>query len=99
MNERGNSMGKQFVVVGERIQYLSDFKGRSNTWPEGVWLENGIIGSVSEYHAESPAVIVAGELFEAIPPYAVVQFDNGASTCIDPEAENKRWKRAEGKTK
>ena len=86
-------MIKQFVAIGERIQYLSEYKGRCDSWPEGVWLENGIVGSVAEYHPENPAVIVRGELFEAIPPYAVVQFDNGARTCIDPKEENKRWKR------
>lgn len=86
-------MGKTFVTIGERIQYLSDYRARSNTFPEGAWLENGIIGSVVEYHPEEPAVVVKEELYEAIPPYAVVQFDNGANTCIDPDQENKRWKR------
>lgn len=86
-------MTRQFVASGERIQYISDHKGHSGAWPEGVWLENGIIGTVIEYHPEAPAVTVMGELFEAIPPYAIVEFDNGASTCIDPEDENKRWKR------
>lgn len=84
-------MEKQFVTIGERIKYLSNHRGRSEAWAKGVWLENGIVGSVVEYHPESPAVTVRGELFEAIPPYAVVQFDNGANTCIDPDQENKRW--------
>lgn len=86
-------MEKPFVTIGERIQYISDHRARSDAWPEGVWLENGIIGSVVEYHPEDPAVVVKGELYEALPPYAVVQFDNGAKTCIDPDQENKRWER------
>lgn len=84
---------KQFIKIGERIQYIGDSKFRSTKWPEGAWIENGILGTVTEYHPEEPEVILPGETFEAIPAYAVVKFDNGAETCIDPEEENTRWRK------
>ena len=86
-------MTEQFIKVGDRIRYIGDSKFRRGDWPEGAWIEYGIEGFVSEFHEESPEVILPGETFEAIPPYAVVKFDNGGETCIDPEEENERWQR------
>jgi len=80
-----------FVEVGDRIRYIAELKSRSDAWPEGVWLEPGIEGAVTEYHPPQPEVVVRG--FEELPAYAVVKFDNGASTCIDPEDEGKRWEK------
>ena len=86
---------KPFVKVGERVRFIGSSRSRYGRWPEGKWLEHGVTGTVSEYHPESPAVTVGGELFEAIPPYAVVRWDLGgeSDTCIDSEDEGKRWER------
>lgn len=86
---------KPFVKVGERVRFIGSSRSRYERWPEGKWLEHGVTGTVSEYHPESPAVTVGGELFEAIPPYAVVRWDLGgeSDTCIDSEDEGKRWER------
>lgn len=82
-----------FIRVGDRVRYIGELKGHSGSWPEGVWLEKGNEGTVTEYHPLLPEVVVAGERFEAIPAYAVVTFDNGASRAIDPEDEGERWER------
>lgn len=87
----------EFIKVGDRVRYIGELKSRSDAWPEGVWLERGIEGTVTEYHPRQRAVVVRGERFEGLPAYAVVKFDNGALTCIDPEDEGKRWERIKGK--
>ncbi len=84
---------KEFVSVGERIRYIGTSKYRDETWPKDAWLEKGITGTVTEFHEESPEVIAGGERFEAIPPYAVVTWDFGGRTAIDPETENIDWQR------
>ncbi len=83
--------GIAFIKVGDRVRYIGKIKGRSETWPEGVWLEKGIEGTVTEYHPRIPAPPIPGE--EPIEAYAVVEFDNGASTAIEPEDEGERWER------
>ena len=85
-----------FIKVGERVRFIDPrSKYRYETWPEGKWLEYGVTGTVIEYHPESPEVRIRGEIFEAIPPYAVVRWDLGgaADTAIDPTDEGKRWER------
>lgn len=84
----------QFVRLGEHIRFIDKHsKMRRDDWPEGHWQEFGVEGTVTEYHPESPSVRVGGEYFEAIPEYAVVTWDFGGATCIDPEDEGKRWER------
>ena len=82
-----------FVAIGERVRRLGRSRYRYENWPEGQWLEHGAEGTVIEYHPESPAVRINGEYFEALPPYAVVQWDLGeaARTCINPEDEGEQW--------
>lgn len=82
-----------FIRVGERVRYIGSSRRRFETWPEGAWLEYGVTGTVKEYHPEHPAVRVGGEYFEALPPYAVVRWDFGGETAIDPDDEGKRWER------
>lgn len=82
-----------FASVGERIRYIGASRYRYETWPEDAWLKKGITGTVTEFHKESPEVRVGGELFEAIPPYAVVTWDFGGETAIDAEYEGKTWER------
>ncbi len=84
---------KPFIKVGERVRFIGSSKGRYETWPKDAWLEKGVTGTVKEYHPENPAVKVSGEYFEALPPYAVVRWDFGGDTVIDPEDEDKRWER------
>lgn len=87
-------MRRPFVKIGDRIRYLSPHgnRSRNTNWPDGAWLENGIKGTVIEYHPTLPKTIVGGKVFERIPPYAVVKFDNGASTCIDGDKKGRtRW--------
>jgi hypothetical protein len=91
--EKPSYLKESFVKVGDRVRYIGEIKGRSGTWPEGVWLEKGMEGTVTEYHPPEPEVVVRGERFEAIPAWAVVKFDNGASTGINPEDEGKRWEK------
>jgi len=85
---------KQFVEVGQRVRHLSPngVRSRCATWPEGVWLEHGIEGTVIEYYPALPRRVIGDEVFERIPPYAVVKFDNGANTCID-SGNKTRWER------
>jgi len=80
------------MKVGQRIRHLSlsGSKSRRDTWPEGVWLEHGIEGTIVEYHPALPKRVIGGEVFERIPPYAVVKFDNGATNCID-SGNKHRW--------
>lgn len=84
-----------FINVGERVRFIGSSKYRYETWPEGKWLEYGVAGTVTEYHPEHPEVRIRGEIFEALPPYAVVRWDLGgdADTAIDPEDEGSRWER------
>jgi hypothetical protein len=82
---------KPFIKVGDRVRYIGKIKGRSDTWPEGVWLEKGIEGTVTEYQPRIPAPPIPGE--EPIEAYAVVKFDNGASSAIDSKDEGERWER------
>ncbi len=84
-----------FVNVGERIRYIGTSKYRYETWPKDAWLEKGITGTVTEFHEESPEVIAGGERFEAIPAYAVVNWDFGGQTAIDAEYEGVTWERIE----
>lgn len=88
-------MERQFVIVGDRVQKLGKSIYRYDNWPDGKWLKAGVCGTVIEYHKESPAVTIAGELFESLPPYAVVKWDLGdkAITAIDKDDENETWKR------
>ena len=86
-------MAKEFVKIGERIRFIGASKTRNESWPDGSWLEKGIEGQVAEYHPEQKEVFAGGKVFEAIPPYAVVHFDNGAVICIDPDEEYERWER------
>lgn len=92
------SKNKPFILMGERVRFIGASKYRYETWPEGKWLEHGVTGTVIEYHPESPAVRIKGEYFEALPPYAVVQWDLGAEskTAIDAEDEGDRWERIGG---
>lgn len=85
-----------FIKVGDRVRYIGKIKGRRGTWPEGVWLEKGMEGTVIEYHPRIPAPPIPGE--EPIEAYAVVKFDNGASTAIDPKDEGERWERVKSPT-
>ena len=88
--------GKEpFVKVGERVRVIGSSRYRYESWPKDKWLEYGVTGTVTEYHPESPEVRIRGEIFEALPQYAVVSWDLGgaADTCIDPEDEGKRWER------
>lgn len=85
-----------FVKVGERVRYIDPrSRGRRGDWPKDSWLEYGITGTVTEYHAEIPAVRIRGEYFEGIKPYAVVRWDlsGDCDTAIDPKDEGKRWER------
>jgi len=84
-----------FIKVGERVRFIGSSRSRYGSWPEGKWLEYGVTGTVTEYHPESPEVRVKGEIFEALPPYAVVTWDLGAAakTVINPEDEGERWER------
>jgi len=85
-----------FIKVGDRVRYIDKIKGRSGTWPEGVWLEKGMEGTVIEYHPRIPAPPIPGE--EPIEDYAVVKFDNGASSAIDSKDEGERWGRVRDAT-
>jgi len=87
------STKKPFIKVGERVRFIGSSRGRYETWPKDAWLEKGVTGTVKEYHPEQPAVRVGGEYFEALPPYAVVRWDFGGDTVIDPDDEGKRWER------
>jgi len=92
----------KFVKIGDRVRYLSPSgaRSRNDSWPKDVWLEHGITGTVIEYHPALPERIVGGEVFERIPPYAVVKFDNGASTCIDGDKRGReRWEFAKPEAK
>jgi len=83
-----------FIKIGERVRYIrKGGKSRRDDWPEGAWLEYGVEGVVTEFRPASPAVIVKGERFEAIEPWAVVTLDNGGSTVIDPDEEGTHWER------
>ena len=84
-----------FIKVGARVQRIGNSKYRYENWPTDKWLEAGVCGTVIEYLAESPAVRVAGEYYEPLPAYAVVQWDLGdtAKACIDSDDENIGWKR------
>jgi len=84
---------KPFIKVGERVRFIGSSRGRYGTWPKDAWLEKGVIGTVKEYHPEQPAGRAGGEYFEALPPYAVVRWDFGGDTVIDPDDEGKRWER------
>ena len=76
-----------FIKVGDKVRYIGKIKGRRGTWLPGVWLEQGMEGTVIEYH---PRIILGEEPIEA---YAVVKFDNGATTAIDAKDEGERWER------
>jgi hypothetical protein len=89
--EKPSYLKEPFIKVGERVRYIGKIKGRSGTWPEGVWLEKGMEGTVIEYYPWGRYTPIHGE--EPIEAYAVVKFDNGASTAIDPEDEGERWER------
>jgi len=91
--KKADNEKQPFIRVGERVRYIGSSRGRYETWPEGAWLEYGVTGTVKEYHPEQPAVRVGREYFEAIPPYAVVRWDFGGETVIDPDDEGKRWSR------
>jgi len=82
-----------FVNVGDKIRYIADFKGRNESWPDGVWLERGNEGIVKNYHPEIVAAQVGDDFFEGIAAWALVRFDNGSETCIDSEDEDTRWER------
>jgi len=84
-----------FVEIGERVRFIGSGRHRRGDWPEGRWLEYGVTGTVTEYHPEQPVVIVKGERFEALPPYAVARWDLGgvADSVIDTEDEGRRWER------
>lgn len=84
-----------FVKLGERIRKIGKSKYCYVSWDTDKWLEEGVRGTVVEYHPESPAVRINGELFEAIPPYAVVQWDiaENAKTCISADDEGITWGR------
>lgn len=80
-----------FIKVGDRVRCIGEIKGRRGTWPEGVWLEKGMEGTVTEYYP--PGRYVPGPGEGPIEAYAVVKFDNGASSAIDPKDEGERWER------
>lgn len=84
-----------FIKVGERVRFIASSKYRYETWPKDKWLEYSVSGTVIEYHPESPEVRIRGEIFEALPPYAIVRWDLGGSadTVIDPDDEGERWER------
>jgi len=86
---------KPFTLIGQRVRKLGSSKYRYETWPKDKWLEQGVNGTVSEYHPENPAVTVNGQYFEALPPYAVVTWDLGTEvkTCIDADDEGIGWER------
>lgn len=92
-NPHGFKEKQPFIRVGERVRYIASSRGRYETWPEGSWLEYGVTGTVKEYHPEQTAVKVGEEYFGALPPYAVVRWDFGGETVIDPDDEGKRWER------
>jgi hypothetical protein len=92
---------KQFVELGERVRLVVTHmsKMRYGHWPEGVYIgEEAIAGTVTEYHPEQPAVRVKGELFESLPAWAVVKFDNGADIAIEASREGERWERIKSGT-
>lgn len=82
-----------FIKIGERVRYLAKIKYRNLDWLEGTWMERGVTGTVSEYHRGHAAMTFRGDYFERIPPWALVKWNNGASTAIDAEDENERWER------
>jgi len=84
-----------FIKIGVRIRKIGLSKYRYESWATDKWLQEGVIGTVTEYHPENPPVRINGELFEATPPYAVVQWDlaPNALTCINPEDEGISWER------
>jgi len=84
----------QFVKVGDRVRFI-DRRGkyRRQDWPEEAWLEYGVEGTVTEYHPRRPALTIRGEFIEGIEPWAVVAWDNGTATAIDPDTEGERWEK------
>jgi len=59
-----------------------------------VWLgDKEVDGTVAEYKPELPTVTIRGERIEGISAWAVVKWDNGTSTAIDPGEEGTHWKR------
>lgn len=86
---------RQFINVGDRVVRIGKSKSRFERWPKDVWLEAGVMGTVTEYHDKIPAMTLAGTHFEAIPAWAIVTWDLGAEvqTVIDVGSENESWKR------
>ena len=56
-------------------------------------MKSGIEGTVIEYHPETPSVRVRGELIPSIRPWAVVKWDHGGQTAIDPKYEGTDWEK------
>ena len=91
---------QDFIKVGDGIRFIGKSKYRYETWPVDKWLEYGVKGTVIEYHPESPVIMINGETFEALPPYAVVELEFGsvAQIAIEATDEGTRWERIrEGK--
>lgn len=81
-----------FINVGDRVRYLGG-KGRFGHWPEGVWSEPRMEGTVTEYHPEEPTVEIRGERYPGIDAWAVVDYGNGRQYAISEAHEGQLWER------
>ncbi|MDO9334110.1 MAG: ArdC family protein, partial [Dehalococcoidales bacterium] len=86
-----------FIKVGGRVRYIGKGNYRYDTWPKDAWLKAGVTGVVVEYREGSciiaPEVVIGGETFPKVEPWAVVRWDFGGQTAIDAESEGRTWER------
>ncbi|MFW6126441.1 MAG: hypothetical protein ACOC58_04980 [Chloroflexota bacterium] len=103
MGQTGQRTGQQenpggaeepFIGTGQRVRYIGSSKYRHGDWPEGAWIQYGATGTVTEYQPGYTPVVVRGEHFEGLEPWAVVTWDFGGTTAILAEDEGRAWERA-----
>ncbi len=85
-----------FLKKDDRVEWIGgkwrwDLKVSEEPWPNGVWLEKGVKGTVVEIIPHEPY-----EGQEITPDFcALVVFDNGARHCIRPDGEGAEWEKIE----
>ena len=79
-------------VKGERIRYIGGGTYRYSNWPEGVYLKDGMIGTIVRI-APRWQNEADGRKYANRTDWAVVRWDGGGEIGIAPEEEGRKWER------